>query len=149
MNTDQLNEGRKTLRDYPFSKDYKLLGQLLETQAVICVCDVQLGEQATTRRVAKTYGFTRENGIAKGESIYIVKGNSGTIFWHEDIAGFLLKCQSFNLEFLAPQRDEELTADPCPKQSALAQFFMWIGICITALVATTILLLMLYSMSRP
>ena len=143
MHHDPHNQARRTLRDYPLSQDYADLAELIETQAVLCVCDTR-GNQPT-RRAGLAYGILE----ADGNVLFVFKGITGSLFWSSNLKGFIALCKQYHVEFLPPQPFTELVADPCPHSSILAQCFMWIGITVVALAAVTILFIFLSSLSQP
>lgn len=139
MHHDPLNDARRTLRDYPFSRDYTALGTLLQTQAVLCLCTS--GVNPPKQRPGTAYGILNH----RGQEIFAFKTLNGTLFWSPDLHGFLFLCKQYHVEFLPPHT---LATQASPEPSALAQFFMWIGVSITALTAVTILFIFLSSTSR-
>ena len=147
MNYETTNLAKETLRNYPFSRDRSAFVALLQTQAVICLCDVQMQNKSTARQLGQAYRLTRETGQHRGESLYLISGSAGTIVWEDTLERFLASCDALHVEFLAPECFTELTADECPQPSALAQFFMWIGIFICALVAVTVLFILLNALT--
>ena len=143
MHHDPHNQARRTLRDYPLSQDYTDLAELIKTQAVLCVCDTR-GNQPT-RRAGLAYGIHE----ADGNVLFVFKGITGSLFWSSNLKEFITLCKQYHVEFLPPQPTTELVADPYPHSSALAQFFMWIGVTLCALAAVTILLIALSRISQP